>query len=132
MNAALKAQQRYREHAVLSAVPERLLTMLYDRLLLDIERGEAAQRRGDWDEANAQLQHAQSIIAELRSSLTDAWDGSASLQALYAFLTQTLIRANIARDPEGTSSCAQLVAPLRDAWHAAAESLSAEPGAAQA
>lgn len=133
MNAALKAQQRYRELAVLSAGPERLVTMLYDRLLLDIERGEAAQRRSDWDEANAQLQHAQAIIAELRSSLTDAWDGSASLHALYVFLTETLIGANIGRDPDRTRSCAELVAPLRDAWHAAAESVGTTPSrAAQA
>lgn len=125
MNAALKAQQRYREDAILSASPERLVTMLFDRLLLDIERGEAAQLRGDWSEANAQLQHAQSIVAELNASLTDAWDGSAQLRAVYAFLTQTLIGANIGRDPERTRSCRDIVAPLRDAWHAASESLSA-------
>ena len=123
MNAALKAEQRYRELAILSAGPERLLTMLYDRLLLDIERGEAAQRAGDWTEANTQLQHAQSIIAELTSSLTDTWDGSAGLRALYTFLTQTLIGANIGRDPERTRVCAELVAPLREAWHTAAESM---------
>ncbi|MEV7618575.1 flagellar export chaperone FliS [Microbacterium sp. NPDC089321] len=123
MNAALKAQQRYRELAILSAGPERLLTMLYDRLLLDIERGEAAQRAGDWAEANAQLQHAQSIVAELNSSLTDSWEGTAGLRAVYTFLTQTLIGANIGRDPERTRVCAELVAPLREAWHGAAEAM---------
>ncbi len=68
MNAALRAQQRYREDAILSAPPERLVTMLYDRLLLDIERAETAQRAADWAEANTQLQHAQAIVAELSSS----------------------------------------------------------------
>lgn len=125
MNAALRAQQRYREDAILSATPERLLTMLYDRLLLDIDRGEAAQRSGDWESANAQLQHAQAIVAELRSSLTDGWDGTAGLRALYAFVAETLIGANIGRDPERTHTARELVAPLRDAWHAAADSLSA-------
>ncbi|WP_354003009.1 flagellar export chaperone FliS [Microbacterium elymi] len=79
MNAALRAQQRYRDDAVLSAPPERLVTMLYDRLLLDIERGEAAQRAGDWAAASTHLQHAQAIVAELSGSLTDAWDGSDGL-----------------------------------------------------
>jgi flagellar protein FliS len=125
MNAALRAQQRYRDDAILSATPERLLTMLYDRLLLDIDRGEAAQRSSDWVTANAQLQHAQSIVAELQSSLTDSWDGAAGLRALYTFLTETLISANIGRDPERTHAVRELVAPLRDAWHAAADSLSA-------
>lgn len=127
-NAALRAQQRYRDDAVLSATPERLLTMLYDRLLLDIQRGEAAQRSGEWAEANTQLQHAQAIVAELTSSLSNDWAGSAGLRALYAFLTQTLIGANIARDPERTHSCQELVAPLRDAWHDAAAAV-AEVGA---
>ena len=123
MNAALKAQQRYRDEAVLSATPERLVTMLYDRLLVDIERGEAAQRAGDWPAANTHLQHAQAIVTELSSSLTDTWDGSAQLRALYAFVTQTLIGANVGRDPERTHTCRELVAPLRDAWHEAAASL---------
>ncbi|WP_194420314.1 flagellar export chaperone FliS [Microbacterium abyssi] len=121
--AALRAQQRYRDDAVLSATPERLVTMLYDRLMLDIERGEAAQRSGDWTEANTQLQHAQAIVAELTSSLSNDWTGSTGLRALYAFLTQTLISANVGRDPERTRSCHELVAPLRQAWHEAAGTL---------
>ncbi|GAA3649213.1 flagellar export chaperone FliS [Microbacterium marinilacus] len=119
------AQQRYQADAVMSAAPERLLTMLYDRLLLDIERGEAAQRAGEWQEANAQLQHAQSIVAELTASLTDAWDGAAGLRGVYAFLTTTLVGANLGRDPERTRSCRDLVAPLREAWHAAAQQVAA-------
>ncbi|QAY60081.1 flagellar export chaperone FliS [Microbacterium protaetiae] len=123
MNAAVKAQQRYRDEAILSATPERLLTMLYDRLLLDIERGEAAQRAAEWESANTHLQHAQAIIAELSSSLTSVWDGSAELRALYDFLTRTLIGANIARDADRTRSCRTLVVPLHEAWHQAATSL---------
>lgn len=120
MNAALRAQQRYREDAILSAPPERLVTMLYDRLMLDIERAETAQRAEDWTEANVQLQHAQAIVAELSSSLTDDWNGSAGLRSVYVYLTQTLIGANIGRDPERTSACRDIVSPLRDAWHHAA------------
>jgi len=123
MNALRKAQQQYRDDAILSATPERLLTMLYDRLLLDIERGESAQRAGSWEDANVHLQHAQAIVTELSRTLTDAWDGSADLRALYDFVTRTLIGANIGRDPERTRSCRELVAPLRDAWHEAATTL---------
>ena len=115
------AQARYRADAILSASPERLLTMLYDRLVLDLERGEGAQRAGDWQEANVQLQHAQAIVAELNGSLTDEWDGSAGLRAIYTFVTTTLIGANVGRDPERTRTCRELIAPLRDAWHEAAQ-----------
>ncbi|GLJ80210.1 flagellar export chaperone FliS [Microbacterium imperiale] len=121
MNAALRAQQRYREETILSASPARLVTLLYDRLLLDVERGEAAQRAGDWQRANSELQHAQQIVAELSGSLTDDWAGSASLRAVYDYLARTLVGANIGRDPERTRECRDLIAPLRDAWHGAAE-----------
>ncbi|WP_424448467.1 flagellar export chaperone FliS [Microbacterium arborescens] len=121
MNAALRAQQRYREETILSASPSRLVTLLFDRLLLDVDRGEAAQRSGDWESANTQLQHAQRILVELSGSLSDDWSGSASLRAVYDYITRTLIGANIGRDPERTRECRDLIAPLRDAWHAAAE-----------
>ncbi len=120
MNAALRAQQRYRDEAVLSASPERLVTMLYDRLLLDVDRGESAQRAGDWETANTELQHAQTIIAALAGSLSPDWSGSAELQAVYSYLTRTLVGANIGRDAERTRECRELIAPLRDAWHEAA------------
>ena len=120
MNVALKAQQRYREEAILSASPERLVTMLYDRLLLDVARAEAAQRAGDWTTANGELQHAQSIVAELSSSLSPDWSGSGELQSVYAYLTRTLVGANIGRDPERTRECRDLIVPLHEAWHAAA------------
>jgi flagellar protein FliS len=126
------AQARYQADAVMSATPERLVTMLYDRLVLDLERGEAAQLAGDWNEANAQLQHAQAIVAELNASLTDAWEGSAGLRAVYTFVTTTLVGANVARDPQRTRECRDLVAPLRDAWHAAAQQVAAPPSAPSA
>lgn len=123
MNPALRAQQRYREEAILSASPQRLLTMLYDRLVLDVERGEAAQLRHDWETANTELQHAQQIIAELSGSLSPEWEGSADLRAVYGYLTRTLIAANIARDAVRTRECIDLLLPLRDAWHAAADAM---------
>lgn len=123
MNPALRAQQRYREEAILSASPQRLLTMLYDRLVLDVERGEAAQLRHDWETANTELQHAQQIIAELSGSLSAEWEGSGDLRAVYGYLTRTLIAANIARDAVRTRECIDLLLPLRDAWHAAADAM---------
>ena len=120
MNPAQKRAQLNRE-AILSASPARLLTMLYDRLLLDLKRAEAAQQREDWAVASENLVHAQDIIAELVSSLNmEIWDGAQGLQSLYAFATQTLINANIRRDPAMTRQIISLLEPLRQAWHEAA------------
>ena len=120
-----RAKQQYLQQQVTSASPERLLTMLYDRLLVDIDRAAAAQDASDWAAAGTQLTHAQQIVAELTGSLTDAWDGAADLRAVYTYLTGRLIAANISRDPAATAECRELIAPLREAWHQAAAVTSA-------
>ena len=41
-------RNQYLADSVLSAPPARLLTMLYDRLLLDLGRAETAQQAANW------------------------------------------------------------------------------------
>ena len=112
--------------SVLSASPAHLVTMLYDRLLLDLARAEAAQVSDDWVTASTNLLHAQDIVAELSSSLdVAAWKGAPDLLAIYSYLTKQLIAANVGHDVERTRECASLLGPLRWAWLAAAQNLSA-------
>lgn len=118
--AANRAAQLNRD-AVLSATPVRLLTMLYDRLLLDLARAESAQISENWSAANEQLQHAQAILSELSGSLKmDAWDGAAGLLALYTYVTNALVVANVHRDTERIREAITLLEPLRSTWHDAA------------
>jgi flagellar secretion chaperone FliS len=127
MNANAQRSQ-YNRDAVLSATPVRLLTMLYDRLLLDLGRAEAAQQREDWPVATKNLLHAQAIVAELSSSLNvDAWDGGEGLMALYTYVSTALIGANIHRDVQLTRECIALLEPLRLTWHEAAGQLPSQP-----
>lgn len=114
-----RAKQQYLEQQVASASPARLVTMLYDRLLVDIDRAHAAQTASD-PAAGGHLTHAQRIVAELNASLTDDWDGAAELRSIYTYLTGRLIAANIGRDAAVTAECRDIVAPLREAWHEAA------------
>lgn len=121
------AKNRYSQDAVLSATPVRLLTMLYDRLMLDLARASAAQEQGQWPVAAENLLHAQAIIGELTSSLkTDIWDGAENLRGLYAYVLTALINANTGRDVGKTRECIELLEPLRQAWHEAAAQLPAQ------
>lgn len=107
----------YNRIAVLSATPAQLLTMLYDRLLLDLSRAQLAQDAQNWQAASNQLLHAQAILSELQSTLkVDEWDGGAGLFALYTYLGESLVRANINRDVFLTTECIALLDPLRTAW----------------
>ncbi|MCU1407554.1 MAG: fliS [Glaciihabitans sp.] len=115
---------QYNRTAVLSASPAQLLTMLYDRLLLDLARAERAQHNQDWNAASEQLLHAQAIIAELQSSLkVDEWDGGPGLFALYTYLNTAMIRSNVNRNVSLTTECITLLEPLRQSWLDAAELL---------
>ena len=127
-NPALRA--RYLADTVATAPPGRLLVMLYDRLVLDLERGEEALRAGDRTAGNTCLQHAQDIVLELRVSLKpELWSGAAGLAQLYGFLLTELVRANVSGDADRVASCRVLVEPLRDAWREAA--MAAEPSPAR-
>jgi flagellar protein FliS len=111
----------YLGQSVNTASPERLLVMLYDRLLLDIQRAAEAQRNGDFATAGQQLIHAQEIVLELTSSLRlDIWEGAQQLSSIYGFLHSELVRANVKRDAAVTESCLAIVTPLADAWREAA------------
>jgi flagellar protein FliS len=124
--AALRA--RYLSDRIATASPQQLLVMLYDRLALDLERGEAALVDGDRQAAREQIQHAQEIVLELRATLrVEVWEGGPRLAALYAWLVQELIQANLKGDVRRVRDCRKVVEPLRDAWREAAASLAACP-----
>ncbi|TWX38560.1 flagellar export chaperone FliS [Frigoribacterium sp. ACAM 257] len=119
-----RQRSHFAEQAVLSATPVQLVTMLYDRLLLDLARAEKAQVGQEWAIASEQLLHAQAIIAELTSSLrVDVWDGGEGLLALYGYTSTALVNANVHRDVALTREVTGLLEPLRQAWHEAATSL---------
>ncbi|MEU4423705.1 flagellar export chaperone FliS [Actinoplanes sp. NPDC024001] len=119
--SAPNLRDRYLQDSINTASPGKLLTMLYDRLILDLMQGEEAFRNDDREVANEKISHAQEIIIELRCSLDmEAWDGAPGLANLYGFILTELIGANIKRDPDRVAGCRKLLEPLRDAWREAA------------
>jgi flagellar protein FliS len=101
--------------------PERLITMLYDRLTRDLVGAEAALERVDRVAAHDLLVHAQEIVFELLSSLeVDAWDGARQLATLYTWMLRQLVEANTEQDASKVHHVRSLVEPLGEAWHAAA------------
>jgi flagellar secretion chaperone FliS len=115
------ARDAYLGSMTSTASPARLLVLLYDRLVLDLQRAVEHGDAGEHLEAGRQLMHAQDIVMELQSSLrVDAWDGAAQLSSIYAFLHSEMVRANVQRDPNGSRACLALVQPLAEAWREAA------------
>ncbi len=122
-------RERYVQDSVSTASPATLLIMLYDRLVLDLLRAEAALNDGNKQQANEQLIHAQDVVSELASTLdVDAWEGAKQLMSVYTFLLTTLVEANLEGDVSKVIACRELVEPLQDAWQQAARTVAkAEP-----
>lgn len=115
------AKNAYVDNSVSTASPERLLVMLCDRLVLDVQRALDAQRDRNPMEAHTQLVHAQEVVIHLRSTLrVEAWEGGPGLASLYDWLHNELIRANISKDPAVTEGCLSIVTNLADTWRSAA------------
>ncbi len=120
------ARQRYASSAVTTASPARLLVMLYERLLRDLAWAEQALQDRDLAKANDQLQHAQQIVLELRTSLdTTAWAGGPALASLYTYLHGELVAANLEKSAARLTTCREIVEPLHAAWESAARSAGA-------
>lgn len=118
------ARSAYVAAAVETAAPARVITLLFDRLLLDVDRAATALAAADAPGATGHLQHAQDIVAELMSSLDEhAWDGGPGLMSLYGYLFSALVEAGVHGDAEKVAECRAIVAPLAEAWHEAAASL---------
>ena len=115
------AKNAYVDNSVATASPERLLVMLCDRLVLDVQRALDAQRDRNHPEAHTQLVHAQEVVIHLRSTLrVEAWEGGPGLASLYDWLHNELIRANISKDVAVTEGCLSIVTNLADTWRTAA------------
>lgn len=116
-----QARNAYVGNAISTASPARLLVMLVERLVLDVERGLAAQRAEDWPEANRHLLHGQDIVNELESSLdVDAMPGGRELASLYEYLRTRLVLANVRRRTGLTQQALVIARHLCDTWREAA------------
>jgi flagellar secretion chaperone FliS len=125
MNMAM-TRNRFLADTVATAGPQQILVMLYDRLVLDLNRAEVAQRNGQLAQASDYLGHAQEIVGSLASTLdVDAWSGGQSLMDLYMYLVREMVGASIDGDADRTAACTAIAVPLRDTWREAAASLAA-------
>ena len=110
--------QAYKESAVMTATPERLVVMLYDGAHRFLFQAAHAMRSGDIAQMNNRMQRAEAIIAELRGTLNHEQGGEIAgrLEAIYDFCQRHLLEARLKRDPQRIEQVMKLLAELRDAW----------------
>lgn len=116
---------RYASDDTATASPARLLTMLYDRLVVDLTSAEAAMLIKDYQAIGYRIGHAQEILLELHNTLdTSVWPQGEALAQLYLWMITQLSEARLKLDHVLVGQVRKLVEPLRQAWHTAAVQLS--------
>lgn len=122
--------QAYRENAVLTAPPERLVVMLYDGAGRFLHQAATAMRDGDVPTAHERLRRAEQIVEHLLATL-DMSQGEIAerLEAIYAFFLQELSEGRVRQDPAPLDTVRELLGDLREAW---AELAAAAPAIASA
>jgi flagellar protein FliS len=121
MPSSTMLRSRYVTDSVETMSPAQLLLALYDRLVLDLQRAQSAVAANDVSGAHQALVHAQDIVSELLNTLDiGAWPAGDGLAALYQYVIEQLIDANVHKDGRGIDDCRQIIEPLRDAWREAA------------
>lgn len=109
----------YRESAVLTATPERLVVMLYDGARRFLHQAAVAMAAGQTELTHVKLRRAEAIIEHLRDTL-DMEQGEVAqrLQAIYLFCARHLNQARLDRDPAKIEQVNALLGELREAWAA--------------
>ena len=119
----LTAAATYRRNAILTASPSKLVKMLYEGAITNLERtrrelNDPASRRSAV--AGEALGKAYGIIGELRAALDFEVGGdiARNLDALYEFSLDQLTTANTTREPTHVDHTLRVMRTLQEGWDA--------------
>ena len=117
------AAAAYRRNSVLTASPEKLIKMLYDAAIRNLEMSRQAlsdPERTHSAEVGECLGKALSIIAELKTALNQEQGGEIAvhLETLYEYSMDQVTQANLSRTPEPVENSLQVMRTLKEGWDA--------------
>lgn len=107
------------ETGVMAASPHQLILMLYDGALTALASARQALLKGDIPAKGKAISKAIDIVANgLKASLDKSAGGALAerLDALYEYLGNRLLYANLRNDAAALDECARLLAELKSAW----------------
>lgn len=123
MNAPANAAATYRRNAVMTASPEKLIKLLYNAAIRQMEQSRTYL--GDPSttqcaELGECLSKAIGIVGELRTALDHEVGGEVSknLESLYEYCLDELSTANIQRQAQPVDNALQVMRTLKEAWDA--------------
>lgn len=108
----------YQRTQIDTASPVKLIVMLYDGAIRFLKQAQVAMQAGDREKQNNLLLRSQRILSELMSALNleEGGDIAVNLLALYQFMQEQLVLANLEDDQARVQKVCEMLQSLREAW----------------
>ncbi len=116
----------YREMEIHSASPERLVVIVFEQLVVNLERARIAMERQDVELRVTALKRARSLVTELLATLDFEKGGAIATQLadLYQFMLYELVDIGQRKDEATLRKLVNIASALRDGFTTAARSVS--------
>lgn len=116
MNMSAQVYDQYRRTAIETVSPGKLLLMLYDGAIKNLNNAITAINNKNLNGAHNDIIKTQDIIVELMSTLNMDYEISKSLYSLYDYMLNRLIEANLKKDAAILEEVCGYLSELRDTW----------------
>lgn len=100
MNIHAQAYDQYRRTSVETLAPEKLLLLLFEAAIKDLVNARQAIGARDFNAAHNEIIKAENILVELMSTLNMDYEISGQLYALYDYMYNRLVEANLSKNSE--------------------------------
>jgi len=122
MHAAARATAAYQSTQVQSCSPMEQIVLLYDTAIQALTKVRDAMAKRDLPTRHRGISHTLAIINHLQSTLdlSAGGDIARQLDALYTYLRERIIDANMRHRVEPIEESLQLLGTLREGWAQAA------------
>jgi flagellar secretion chaperone FliS len=117
-NAYSNASNAYKSNEVMTASRTKLVVMLYDGAIRNLKLAKLSIGDKNIEKTNTCIIKAQRILSEFMSTLNleEGGDIAKNLLALYQYMYQRTIRANIEKNPDILDEVIGYLDELRGAW----------------
>jgi len=119
MSIQAQVYMNYKNSTVETASPGKLLLMLYNAAIRDLESAIQRIAEKDLEAAHKLIIKAQDIITEFMCTLNMDYEISEKLLSLYEYLHHRLVEANVRKDVEIITEVLGFLVELRDTWQEA-------------
>lgn len=127
MNMNAQAYNQYKKTSVETVAPEKLLLMLFDGALKNINNAKKAIEAKDINLAHQEIVKTEDIIIELMSTLNMDYEISLNLFALYEYLLYQLTQANYKKDTAILNEVEEFLTEIRETWAEVAKAIKTTP-----